>query len=71
MLKSMTGYGKAEIVLPDKKVIIEIKSLNSKNTDINIKSPTIYREKELQMRQMLYDRLVRGKIDVTIYHEMQ
>ena len=70
MLKSMTGYGKAEIILPDKKVIVEIKSLNSKNTDINIKLPPVYREKELLIRQMIYDRLVRGKIDLSIFYEM-
>ncbi len=70
MLKSMTGYGKAEIILPDKKVIVEIKSLNSKNTDINIKLPPVYREKELLIRQMIYDRLIRGKIDLSIFYEM-
>jgi len=66
----MTGYGKAEIALPDKKVIIEIKSLNSKNTDTNVKASPIYREKELLIRQLVYDRLQRGKIDVTIFYEM-
>ncbi len=66
----MTGYGKAEIILPDKKVIVEVKSLNSKNTDINIKLPPVYREKELLIRQMIYDRLVRGKIDLSIFYEM-
>lgn len=70
MLKSMTGYGKAETVLPDKKVIIEIKSLNSKNTDTSVKTPPIYREKELLIRQLVSDRLQRGKIDVTIFYEM-
>ncbi len=70
MLKSMTGYGKAEISLPDKKVIIEIKSLNSKNNDTNVKLPPVYREKELIIRQILNDRLQRGKIDVSVYYEM-
>ena len=66
----MTGYGKAETVLPDKKVIIEIKSLNSKNTDTSVKAPPIYRDKELLIRQLVNEKLQRGKIDVTIFYEM-
>ncbi len=70
MLQSMTGYGKAESELPDKKVIIEIKSLNSKNIDSNIKIPQFYREKEIAIRKILQEKLKRGKIDFTIYYEL-
>ncbi len=70
MLKSMTGFGKDEAVLPDKKVMIEIRSLNSKNTDISVKAPPMFRDREMVIRQMISDRLVRGKIDVNIYIEM-
>jgi len=70
MIKSMTGYGKAEIVLQDKKVSVEIKSLNSKNNDTNIKLPYAYRGKELEIRQIINERLQRGKIDVNISYEL-
>jgi len=70
MIKSMTGYGKAEIVLQDKKVSVEIKSLNSKNNDTNIKLPYAYRGKELEIRQIINERLQRGKIDVNIFYEL-
>ena len=70
MIRSMTGYGKAEIVLTDKKVSIEVKSLNSKNNDTNIKLPYAYRGKELELRQMINEKLQRGKIDVNIYYEL-
>lgn len=66
----MTGYGKAELSLPEKKVTIEIKSLNSKTIDTSLKTPPIYREKELQIRRMIQDRLGRGKIDCSIYYEL-
>jgi uncharacterized protein (TIGR00255 family) len=66
----MTGYGKAEVLLPDKKVTIEIKSLNGKNSDTNVKSPMIYREKEIWIRKILQDTLKRGKIDCFISYEM-
>ena len=70
MLLSMTGYGKSEVVLSDKKIIIEVKALNSKNTDTNIKLPLAFREKELEIRQLISERLNRGKIDCIIYYEM-
>lgn len=70
MLQSMTGFGKTEINLPDKKIIIEIKSLNSKNIDSNIKLPAVYREKELLIRRMIQNQLKRGKIDFNIYYEL-
>ncbi|MFW5820495.1 MAG: YicC/YloC family endoribonuclease [Bacteroidota bacterium] len=70
MLQSMTGFGKSEITLPDKKVIIEIKSLNAKNIDSNVKIPQFYREKEIEIRKILQDQLKRGKIDFSIFYEL-
>jgi uncharacterized protein (TIGR00255 family) len=65
----MTGYGKSILQLPTKKITIELKSLNSKNLDLNARMPSIYREKELGIRKLLADKLVRGKIDFSIYVE--
>lgn len=70
MIVSMTGFGKAELNLPNKKVSIEIKSLNSKNVDMNVRMPGFYREKELLVRQTVSKALQRGKIDVGIYAEL-
>jgi uncharacterized protein (TIGR00255 family) len=70
MIKSMTGYGKAEITLPDKKVTVEIKSLNSKNNDTYVKLPNAYRSKELELRQVINEKLLRGKIDVNVFYEL-
>ena len=70
MIQSMTGYGKAVLQLPTKKVTIEIKSLNSKNLDLNVRIPSYYKEKELAVRKKLASALVRGKIDFSIYIEM-
>ncbi|OFX83269.1 MAG: YicC family protein [Bacteroidetes bacterium GWF2_33_16] len=69
MIKSMTGYGKAECELSDKKVIIEIKTLNSKTLDIYAKIPGMYREKELEIRNELSKILQRGKIEFVLYYE--
>ncbi|GAA3562217.1 YicC/YloC family endoribonuclease [Snuella lapsa] len=69
MIYSMTGYGKSVLQLPTKKITIELKSLNSKNLDVNARMPSIYREKELVIRKLLADELVRGKIDFSIYVE--
>jgi uncharacterized protein (TIGR00255 family) len=66
----MTGYGKSLLHLSDKKVTIEIKSLNSKNLDLNVRIPSYYRVKELAVRKELASRLVRGKVDFSIYIEM-
>lgn len=66
----MTGYGKSVLQLPAKKVTIEIKTLNSKNLDLNVRIPTYYKEKELSVRKKLAAGLVRGKIDFSIYVEM-
>ncbi len=70
MIYSMTGYGKSVLQLPTKKISIELKSLNSKNLDLNARMPSIYREKELDIRKLLADKLERGKIDFSIYVEM-
>jgi uncharacterized protein (TIGR00255 family) len=70
MIQSMTGYGKAVLQLPAKKVTIEIKSLNSKNLDLNVRIPSYYKEKELDVRKKLASSLVRGKVDFSIFVEM-
>lgn len=69
MIFSMTGYGKSVLQLPTKKITIELKSLNSKNLDLNTRMPSIYREKELFIRKILADKLERGKIDFSVYVE--
>ncbi|MCL6266852.1 YicC/YloC family endoribonuclease [Flagellimonas myxillae] len=70
MIQSMTGFGKHVVQLPSKKITIEIKSLNSKNLDINARIPQVYREKELALRKMIADVLVRGKVDFGLYVEI-
>jgi uncharacterized protein (TIGR00255 family) len=70
MIKSMTGYGKAIAEMPQKKVTIEIKSLNSKQLDLNTKLPWLYKEKEPEIRNMISQRLDRGKIDFSIFCDM-
>ena len=64
MIKSMTGYGKAECLLPSGKMTIEIRSLNGKNADISIKTSIIPREKEMEVRQYIAKELQRGNIDL-------
>ena len=70
MIQSMTGYGKNIVQLPQKKVTIEIKSLNSKNLDLNVRIPGTYKEKELVIRKNLSNQLVRGKIEFSIFVEV-
>jgi len=70
MIQSMTGYGKSVLQLPTKKISIEIKSLNSKNLDINTRMPSMYREKELQIRKLIASKLIRGKVDFSLYVEI-
>jgi uncharacterized protein (TIGR00255 family) len=70
MIKSMTGYGKAIAETPNKKITIEIKSLNSKQLDLNLKLPWLYKEKEPEIRNLISQKLDRGKIDLTIYFDM-
>lgn len=66
----MTGYGKAECLLPDKKLTIEIKSLNSKQLDSNMRLPSLYKEKELDMRKLIAAQLERGKVECSFYYEL-
>ncbi|WP_318343324.1 YicC/YloC family endoribonuclease [Flagellimonas baculiformis] len=70
MIQSMTGFGKHIVQLPSKKITVELKSLNSKNLDINARIPQTYREKELELRKMIADVLVRGKVDLALYVEI-
>lgn len=69
MILSMTGFGKAEINTQNKKLTIEIKSLNSKQIDMSVRMPSAYREKELSIRKTVAQSLNRGKIDVALFVE--
>lgn len=69
MIRSMTGYGKAECELALKKITIEVKSLNSKQLDLNTRTPGVYREKEIEIRREISDKLIRGKVDFSLYSE--
>jgi uncharacterized protein (TIGR00255 family) len=70
MIQSMTGFGKHIVQLPTKKITVELKSLNSKSLDINARMPSAYREKELELRKAIAERLSRGKIDFSLYVEI-
>ena len=70
MIQSMTGFGKASLQLPTKKITVEIKSLNSKGLDLNTRMPSVFREMELGLRTQLSQRLERGKIDFSLYVEI-
>ena len=63
MIKSMTGYGKAEASLGNGKLTVEIRTLNGKTADVNIKTPLLPKDKELIIRQKLAEKLHRGTID--------
>ena len=69
MIQSMTGFGKHVVQLPSKKITVELKSLNSKNLDLNARMPPAYREKELDLRKIIASSLVRGKVDFGLYVE--
>lgn len=69
MILSMTGFGKAEINTQNKKLTIEIKSLNSKQIDMSVRMPSAYRQKELSIRKTVGQSLNRGKIDVALFVE--
>ncbi len=69
MIQSMTGFGKGIAELPNKKIIVEIKSLNSKQLDLSTRIPSLYREKEMEIRSEVARRLERGKVDLTIRTE--
>ena len=66
MQKSMTGFGKAEVKLENKSIIAEIRSLNSKQLDLAVKMPSIYRSVEAEVRSLLAKQLVRGKVDLFV-----
>jgi len=70
MIQSMTGFGKATLQLPTKKITVEIKSLNSKGLDLNTRMPSVFREMELGLRNQISSRLERGKIDFSLYVEI-
>lgn len=65
----MTGFGKAECELPNKKITIEIKSLNSKQLDIYTRVPSIYKVKDIEIRKLIAEKLVRGKVEFNLYCE--
>ena len=69
MIQSMTGYGKAVVAYKDKKIHVEVKSLNSKQLDLNTRIAPLYREKEMEMRQMVAEALIRGKVDMSVWIE--
>lgn len=69
MIQSMTGFGKVTAELPSKKVTVEIKALNSKQLDLSTRIPSIYKEKEMEIRSLLLQSLERGKVEFTIYVE--
>lgn len=69
MILSMTGFGKAEIVVNNKKITAEVKSLNSKQLDLSVRLPQAYREVELKLRNYVSKALLRGKVDLYVYSE--
>lgn len=70
MILSMTGFGKASLQLETKKITVEVKSLNSKGLDLNTRMPSVYRENELALRNLLAQKLERGKVDFSLYVEV-
>lgn len=70
MIQSMTGFGKSSLQLASKKITVEVKSLNSKGLDLNVRIPSVYREMELGLRNEVAARLERGKIDLSVYIEL-
>lgn len=69
MVISMTGFGKSTCTVGTKKITIEIKSLNSKQLDLSSRVPSMYREKDLELRNLVSQRLERGKVDFCLYVE--
>jgi len=65
----MTGFGKAEGIIGSKKFTVEVKSLNSKQLDLNLRMPGTYREKEMELRSWLSENIQRGKADALVYYE--
>ena len=71
MIQSMTGYGKSIVTFNQKKINVEIKSLNSKTLDLSTRIAPLYREKEMEIRQLVSNSLVRGKVDLSIWVERE
>lgn len=71
MIQSMTGYGKSTVTYNDKKIIVEIKSLNSKALDVSARIVPLYREKEMEIRNMISKSLERGKVDFSLWIEKE
>lgn len=71
MVKSMTGFGKAEATLPNKKITVEIRSLNAKQLDLNLRLPGVYRQSEYEIRNLIARSAERGKVDVFVTIESQ
>lgn len=69
MIKSMTGFGKFVSEIPGKKITVEVRSLNSKSLDLNLRIPYIYKEKELELRSEISKQIERGKVDLTVFTE--
>ena len=69
MIQSMTGYGKAVVAFKEKKINVEVKSLNSKQLDLNTRIAPLYREKEMEIRQMVAEAVIRGKVDLSVWVE--
>src|SRR5574343_476889 len=70
MILAITGFGKASLQLPTKKITVEVKSLNSKGLDLNVRMPSIYREMELGLRNQIAQKLERGKVDFSLFIEI-
>ena len=66
MIKSMTGFGKSVVTLPGQKIITEVRSLNSRQLDMNLKIPGLFRSKEPEVRSLISERLERGKVDLLV-----
>ena len=71
MVKSMTGFGKGEAALRNKKITVEIRSLNSKQLDLNLRLPSVYRQSEYELRTLIARTVQRGKVDVFVNVESQ
>ena len=71
MIKSMTGFGKGEAALRNKKITVEIRSLNSKQLDLSLRLPAVYRQSESELRALVTRLLQRGKVDVSVSVESQ
>ena len=69
MIQSMTGYGKAVVAYKGKKINVEIKSLNSKQLDLTTRIAPLYREKEMEVRQLIAEKVIRGKVEMSIWIE--